>query len=162
MSGRVVLATVVTAAALFVAAPALGQSSTDGKTVTATGTGQARVHPKNRHSNSSIAAAVDAAHQAAIASALKEAHEYAVDYASAVGLTLGNILSVSDASANGFFGPYGPGGFFGPFGPGRYCGTTRRLLNHPGPGVKPVFKKVHRCIVPPFSYTTLTVTYAAS
>jgi hypothetical protein len=29
-------------------------------------------------------------------------------------------------------------------------------------GQKPKLKKVHRCIVPPFADTTLTVTYAAS
>lgn len=160
MLGRVVMATVATTA-LVAAAPALGESQTDGKTVTATGTGQARVHPKNRHSNSSIAAAVDAARKAAIGSAFNEAHEYAVDYAKQAGLTLGSVISVSDAQANGFYGP-GPGFFYGPFGPGKYCGTLRQVVGRPAPGTKPKFKKVHRCFVPPVAYTTLTVSYSAS
>jgi hypothetical protein len=28
--------------------------------------------------------------------------------------------------------------------------------------MKPKFKQVHRCIVPQFAYTTLTVTYSAT
>jgi Protein of unknown function (DUF541) len=161
MSGRSVVVAAI-AASLLMAAPALGQSQTDGKTVTATGTGQARVKPKDRHSNSSITAAFDAARKAAISSALSEAHEYALDYAKGVGLTLGSVLSVSDSQANGFYGPGGPGGFFGPFGPNKFCGTTRQVVGRPAPGTKPTFKKVHRCVVPPFAYTTLTVTYSAS
>ncbi|MGA9857863.1 MAG: SIMPL domain-containing protein, partial [Solirubrobacteraceae bacterium] len=80
--------------------------------MTATGTGQARVSPKNRHDNASIVAAYDAARHAAIAGAISQAHEYALDYAKAVGLTLGPVSSVSDAQSNF----YGPGQFFGPFG----------------------------------------------
>jgi hypothetical protein len=30
------------------------------------------------------------------------------------------------------------------------------------PGTKPTFKKVHRCIVPRFAFTSLVVTYSAS
>ena len=80
---------------LLVTAPAVAApaQSASGDTITATGTGQTRVVPKNRHSNASIAAAVDAARKASIAGALKEAHEYAVDYAKAVGMTLGSVIS---------------------------------------------------------------------
>jgi hypothetical protein len=160
MSGRILMATAV---ALVVAAvPAAAQSSpTTTKTVTATGTGQARVHPKDRKSNSSIAAAVDAARKSAIAGALTDAHDYALDFASGAGLTLGDVISVSDAQANAF-GPYGPGSFFGPFGPNRYCGAIQQVVRRPAPGVKPVFKRVHRCVVPRFAFETLTVTYSAS
>jgi uncharacterized protein YggE len=160
MSVRMAWPAAVVAAALVAAAPAVAQSpQTQDKTVTATGTGQAPVHPKNRHSNASIAAAVDAAHRAAIGSALDEAHEYALDYAKGTGLTLGGVISVSDATANGF---YGPGAFFGPFGPNQYCGTTEQPVGKVVPGIRPKLKKVHRCFVPPVSYTTLTVTFAAS
>lgn len=159
MSMRRVLPAVV-AAALIWAAPAVGQP-TSSKSVTATGTGQARVHPKNRHSSSSIAAAVDAARKAAITSALSDAKEYAADYANAAGLTLGDITSVSDVQTNGFYGP-GPGLFFGRFGPNKYCGTLRRVTVRPAPGQRPVFTRVHRCFVPPFAFTTLTVTFSAS
>jgi len=79
MSGRWLFASVLVTAALS-AAPAAAQQS-EGKTVTATGTGQARVHPTNRHSDASIVAAVDAARQAAIGDAFREAREYALDYA---------------------------------------------------------------------------------
>ena len=167
MSVRMAWPAAVVAAALVAATPAVAQSpQTQDKTVTATGTGQARVHAKNRHSNASIAAAVDAARRAAIRSAVDEAHEYALDYAKGTGLTLGSVISLSDATANGSYGPYGPGPFIGPFigpfGPNQYCGTTEQVVGKPAPGTRPKFKKVHRCYVPPFAYTTLTVTYSAS
>jgi hypothetical protein len=93
---------------------------------------------------------------------LKQAQEYAVDYAKAVGLTLGSVVSVSDAQNGGF---YGPGPFFGTFGPNQFCGTVRQPIFKKGTkGRRKVVgtKKVHRCFVPPFAYVSLTVTYAAS
>lgn len=151
----------VVLALLLGTTPAIAQPATSStaQTITATGTSQTRVVPKNRNSNASIAAAVERAHKASIAGALKEAHEYAVLYAKAVGMTLGNVISVSDAQNNGF---YGPGTFFGPFGPGRFCGTVTRVIGKPVKGQKPKLKKVHRCFVPQFAFATLTVTYAAS
>ena len=144
--------------ALVLAAPAI---AAPGSTVTATGTGQARVKPSNRHSNASIVAAYAAARKASIAGAIGEAHEYALDYARSAGLTLGPVMSVSDAQTNGY---YGPGAFFGPFGPNRFCGTLRQpIIKRTGHRVKIVrFKTVHRCIVPAFAFTTLSVTYSAS
>jgi uncharacterized protein YggE len=138
-------------AALLMTTPAVAvpAATSSGDTITATGVGQTRVVPKHPDSNASIVAAVDKAHKAAIARALKEAHEYARDYARAVGLTLGSVISVSDAQSSGVF--YGPGPFFpagiGPFGPQQYCHTV---------------KKVQRCVVPPFDAATLTVTYSAN
>jgi uncharacterized protein YggE len=151
----------VVIAFLLGATPAIAQSATSStaQTITATGTAQKPVLPKNRNSNASIAAAVKRAHKASIAGALKEAHEYAVLYAKAVGMTLGTVISVSDAQ-NGFF--YGPGTIVGPFGPGRFCGTITRVIGRPVKGQKPKLKRVHRCLVPQFASATLTVTYAAS
>ena len=151
------LALVSAVAALTAAAPATADQT---KSVTATGSAQTKVIPKNRQSNSSIAAAVEAAHQAGIPAALKDAHSYAMKYAKAAGLTLGTIQSVSDASNNGF--AYGP--VFGPFGPNQYCGTVHRPIFKVVAGKRRVVgtKKVHRCIVPQFEVTVLTVTYAAS
>lgn len=149
--------------ALAAASSAFAQPTQSAQTITATGTGQARVVPANRHNNASIAAAYDAARKAAIADALSEAKEYATDYAQGVGMTLGSAISVSDAQ-NGFYGP-GPGaGFFGPFGPGKFCGTIRPFHRVVVNGKKKFVrgKPVHRCIVPPFAFITLTVTYAAS
>ncbi len=156
---RGVLAAVVIAV-LLATTPAIAQpaQSSSAQTITATGTAQTRVAPKNRNSNASIAAAVDRARKASIAGALKQAHEYAVLYASAVGMTLGNVISVSDTQ-NGF---YGPGLYVGPFGPGRFCGTVPRPVGRPVKGQKLKFKQVHRCFVPPFASATLTVTYAAT
>lgn len=155
----VTVAAVTLIAALGAAQAASAQS---GDTITATGTGQAKVTPKNRHNSNSIATAYDAARQAAIKGALSEAHEYAVDYAEGVGLTLGSVISVTDAQANGFYEPDQI--IEGPFGPDKFCGKE---------GV-PVFKKVngkrklvkikreHRCFVPANADITLTVTYSAS
>lgn len=140
-------------------APAAAAQSSS---VTATGTNQSVVHVRDRKSNASIAAAYDAARQAAIGGALKQAHEYARDYAKAVGLTLGPVLSVSDAQ-NGAF--YGPGPFFGPFGPNQFCGTLRQPIFKKGKNGRRKLvrtKKVHRCFVPRTASVTLTVTYSAS
>ena len=153
------LALVSVVAALTAAAPAMADQS---QSVTATGTAQIKVVPKDRKSSSSIAAAVEAARQAGIPAAIKDAHGYAVKYAKAAGLTLGAIESVSDASNNNGFA-YGPG-FYGPFGPNQYCGTIRRPILKIVNGKKKVVgtKKVHRCFVPPFVVTVLTVTYSAT
>lgn len=150
-------------AGLLAASPAVAaqQPTQTAPTVTATGTGQTRVVPKDRHNNASIVAAVNSARKTSVAGALREAREYAFTYAKAVGLKLGSVISVSDVQSNGYFGPGGPYGF-GPFGPNQYCGTVQQLVRRPVKGKKPKFKKVHRCIVPRFAYTTLMVTYSAS
>lgn len=150
---------------LLSAAPAVAAVATQSGTVTATGTGQSRVLPKDRHNNASIAVAFDAARKASITGAIHDAREYALDYAHAVGLKLGPVVSVSDQQSSGFYG-YGPGasGFIGPFGPGQFCGTERQPIFKQVNGKKKVVgtKKVHRCVVPRFAYTTLAVTYSAS
>jgi uncharacterized protein YggE len=146
--------------ALLAAAPAVAAQAS---TVAATGTGQTRVLPNDRHSNASIRVAYERARKASIKGALREAHEYALDYARAVGLKLGSVVSVSDQQSSGFYGP-GPGGFIGPFGPGQFCGTIRQPIFKQVNGRRKVIgtKNVHRCIVPKFAYTTLAVTYSAS
>jgi hypothetical protein len=143
--------------ALVSAAPAAAAAA---GTVTATGTGQAKVTPSNRHSNASIIAAVDAARRVALKGAFTEAAEYAQQYATAADLTLGSVLSVSDALSNS----YGPGAFYGTFGPNQYCGTLRQPVFKRVHGHRRLtgFKSVHRCFVPPFAFVTLSVTYNAS
>jgi len=148
--------------ALLSAAPALA-APVSTSVITATGTGQVRVRPADRHSNASIAAAYQAARKASITSALSDARQYALDYAHHAGLTLGRLASISDQQNNG--GPGGPGPvFFGPFAPGQFCGTVRQpIFKHVKHGEKVIgFKKVYRCFVPPFAFTTLTLTYTAS
>jgi hypothetical protein len=148
--------------ALLMAAPAVADQS---KSVTATGVGTAKVVPKDRKSNASIAQAVDVARKAGIKGALSEAREYGQLYATAAGLKLGAVLSVSDAQSQSFggYGPFG-GPFYGPFGPNRYCGTVPRPVFKVVNGKRKVVatKRVHRCFVPSFEATTLTVTYAAT
>jgi hypothetical protein len=147
------------AVALLASAPAVAAGTSS---VTATGTGEARVLPKNRHNNASIATAYEAARKASIAGAVKDAHGYAVDYARAVGLALGPVVSVSDQQTSGFYGP--GSGFFGPFGEGQFCGTEHLAIIKRVKGRTKVIgtRKVHRCIVPKFASTVLTLTYAAT
>ncbi len=76
-------------------------------------------------------------------------------------MTLGNVISVSDAQTNSVYGP-GPDAAIGPFGPGQCCGTVTQVVGRPLKGQKPKFKKVHRCVVPRFAFISLTVTYSAS
>ena len=147
-------------AALMFAAPALAAPS---QSVTATGSAEIRVVPANRHSNASIASAVNAAQNAAIPAALTAAHARALIYAQDAGLTLGPLVAVSDAGTS-LFGPFGPGIANGPFGPGKFCGTERRpVVKRVGNRLKVVrVRKVHDCYVPRFATSTLTVTYSAT
>jgi hypothetical protein len=142
-------------AVLAMAAPAVAEQA---KSVTATGNGTVKVAPKNRHSSASIARAVDVARKAGVKGAMAEA----LEYAQAAGLTLGSVISVSDAqsAAIGYYG----GPFFGPFGPNQYCGivTQRRVKIVAGRKTVVAGKRVRRCFVPPFETTTLMVTYSAS
>lgn len=61
-------------------------------------------------------------------------------------------------------GFYGPGPFFGPFGPGQFCGTLHQPIFKRVGNRRTVVgtRKVHRCFVPAYADTTLTLTYAAS
>ncbi|MDQ6777493.1 MAG: hypothetical protein M3071_15040 [Actinomycetota bacterium] len=155
------LALVPVVAALTLAAPVLADTT---KSVTATGTSEFKVVPTNRHSNASIAAAVAIAQKLAVPGALSQAHANALLYAHDAGLTLGLVLSVSDAQTGAFYGPYGPGAFIGPFGPGKYCGTERRpVIKRTGSRIKVIrVRKFHTCYVPRYASATLTVTYSAS
>jgi hypothetical protein len=166
----------VTAAALTlaVASPALADTA---KTITATGTAAVKVVPANRNSESSIRKAVEAAEKAGVAGAMSQAREYALRYASASGMRLGGVLTVTDAPNGrylGFGGPFGGGPFGGgfggpfggPFGPNQFCGNERRpVFKRSGPKHRQKltgFKNVHVCYVPRFAATTLTVTYSAT
>ena len=145
---------------LLAAAPAVAAPTAN---VTATGTARTRVLPTNRHSNSSIQTAYEAAQQASIAGAIHDAHEYALDYAKAVGLTLGPVMSVSDQQSSPFYVSSSQP-FEGPFGPNQFCGTESQPILKRVNGREKVVrvKKVHRCIVPTFASITLTVTYSAT
>lgn len=149
MQGRVILASAAVAAVL--ATPAVARESKPAK-VTVTGVGIVRVHPKNRHSNSSIVQAVQAAEKKAGRRAFRDALTRARRDAKAAGLVLDGVISISD---RGYAGPGSP------FGPNRYCGKIRVLAQKPVPGQRPKFKKVRRCFVPRFVARQMTVKYAA-
>jgi hypothetical protein len=133
------------------------------QSITAVGTGQAKVKPANRHRNASIERAVDRAYARAVPRAVAHAREDARTIAKASGLVLGAIESV-DASASGAEGYYGPPANVGPFGPGQYCGkVTRRVHRRDAAGrLHTVTRTKRRCIVPELAFTTLAVTFAAT
>jgi uncharacterized protein YggE len=150
MQGRVILASAAVAAVLA-ATPAVARESHSAK-VKVTGAGIVRVHPKNRHSNSSIVQAVQAAEKMAGKRAFRAAFTRARRDAKAAGLVLDGVISISD---RGSAGPAGP------FGPNRYCGKIRVLAQKPVPGQRPKFKKVRRCFVPRFVFREITVKFSA-
>ena len=169
MRTRTVLPAALAAAAIA-ATPAAADTT---KSVTATGTARTAVKPADRNSNSSFAAAVETAQKAGIAGAIVDARDYATRYAAAAGLTLGSITSVSDAQTGGQGGGiafayggggFGSGAFIGPFGPNQYCGTIPQPVFKKVNGKRKLVKvkRIHRCIVPPFTTTVLTVTFAAT
>jgi hypothetical protein len=133
------------------------------QTITAVGTSQEKVAPKDPKDNDSINEAVEAAHKASIPAAIQDAREEATSLASSSGLTLGAIQSV-DENVTSFPYAYGPYGTIAPFGPGKYCGDiTRSVLKRGKDGHRHrVHVKIHRCIVPQFVTTTLAVTFAAT
>jgi uncharacterized protein YggE len=150
MQGRVILASAAVAAVLA-ATPAVARESHSAK-LTVTGVGIVRVHAKNRHSNSSIVRAVQAAEKKAGRRAFRDALTRARGDAKAAGLVLDGVISISD---RGFTGANSP------FGPNRYCGKIRVLAGKPVSGQKPKFKKVRRCFVPRFIAREITVKYSA-
>jgi uncharacterized protein YggE len=109
----------VAAASLLAAFPAAAFAQ---GTITALGSGQVGVSPKNRNNNTSIVRAVDAAERAAIPLAIRDARRSALIIANASDLALGAVESVKQEIS-----PYGPF-FFPSFGANRYCGITTRVV----------------------------------
>lgn len=143
----------VVAGALLVAFPAAAFSA---GTITALGTGQVGVSPKNRSNNTSITRAVDAAERAAVPLAVRDARRHAAIIAKASGLTLGAIESVKqEISPFGFY-------YFPNIGPGRYCGITTVAVREGNP--PKVVRRVKRrvCRVPPFAAISVSVTFTAT
>jgi hypothetical protein len=134
------------------------------QTITAVGTSQEKVTPKDPKDNDSINEAVEAAHKASIPAAIQDAREEATSLASSSGLTLGAIQSVDENVVSAPFIYGGAYGTIAPFGPGKYCGdVTRSVLKRGKDGHRHRVRiKAHRCIVPQFVTTTLAVTFAAS
>jgi uncharacterized protein YggE len=146
---------------------ATAQSPATGKSVTAIGLGQVTVTPQDRHSNTSIVAAVDASEAKAVPQAIAEARDRATALAKASGLTIGAIESVDETPQSPFF--YIPGGgpnaYPAPFGKDTYCGDERRPTfrrNAAGRRVVSGSHTVHVCRVPRFVLINLSVKFAAA
>jgi uncharacterized protein YggE len=144
-------------------APAVAQQPAAGKSVQVLGVGEADVEPENRRSNASIQRAVDEAEAEALPRAFEAARLRATELARLSGLTLGEIIAVSDVPASPY-GPFGFGPFEGTFGPGRWCGTIRRPVVRRVDGRRRrVGTRTRRvCHFPSEVYVSLTITYAAS
>ena len=143
--------------ALF-ATPAHAQQPT----LTATGTGEAKPAPEDRHSDASIHAAVDAANVAALPKAIADARAHAARLATAAGMTLGPLLSIADTPNNGYPFYYGQNGTFGN---DHFCGKVRNTKTVVRNGVRRrvAAKGTHRiCRVPPEVYATVSLTFSVS
>ena len=116
-------------------------------TITAIGTAQEKVTPKDPKDHASIKDAVEEAHKASIPAAIQEAKEEGTALATASGLTLGAIQSVDENVNGGYYPAYG---IFTPFGPNQFCGEITRSVKRHGHRVR---IKTHRCFVPPFVTT---------
>ena len=157
----------IASVAVFVlsASTAQAQSAAPDRTVAATGAASVKVvAPKDRTHEGPIRAAVEAAEAKALPHAMAAAREQATTLARLSGLTLGAIVSVSDAPSS----PYGPFGYgvYGTFGPDRFCGTVRtaviRTDKTTGKRKRVGFRTHHTCRVPATVTSSLTVTFAAS
>jgi hypothetical protein len=149
------------AAAANAQAPA---PTTQQRTLVAAGTGTINVTPKDKRDNASIVAAVKDANDRALPAALNDARTQATQLATAAGVTLGPLISLSNSGTSGsgvFYGPYYS--VVGTFGPNRFCGTVRtrsstvdsRGVRHPGR------VKSHRtCRVPSVIQRSVQLTYA--
>jgi hypothetical protein len=148
--------------AIALAAPAAAQAASD-QTITALGSGQAKIKPADRHSNASIAKAVDEAYARAVPRAIADARADGQQLAAAANLVLGAIRSVDEnvSSIGYYYGPPSPG----PFGPDTYCQTIRRVIHRRDrSGRLHVIRTKRRkvCHVPPFATATLAVTFEAA
>ena len=89
---------------LAVAAPAVAQAA-DAPTIVASGTAQVIPTPADRKDNDSIRKALEEAQDKAIPEAIAEAKEYAGKLATAAGLKLGPLVSISNARSLRTSGP---------------------------------------------------------
>src|SRR3954466_3248160 len=132
------------------------------RTIVAAGVGQVKPAPQNRTDNASIAAAVKAAYAAALPKAVADARDDAADLAKAAGVSLGELVSISNAPAQPFYGPFF-GGEIGTFGPGRFCGNVHTaVVRRDKSGRRRVtgFRTRHACRVPGTVSRSVTLTFA--
>lgn len=160
-SRRRCLVAALTVAAVPASAASAQQPAPD-RTVAAQGAASVKViAPKDRQHEAPIRAAVEAAENKALPRAIADARDKAAQLAKLAGLTLGPIVSISDAPTS-IYGPFF--GFYGTFGPDRFCGTIRTSVfkrNKAGKRVRVGTRSRHTCRVPPTVTSTVTVTFSA-
>jgi uncharacterized protein YggE len=145
------------------ASSAQAQSTAPERTVAAQGAASVTViKPEDRTHERPIHAAVEAAEAKALPRAIADARSKAAELARLAGLTLGPIVSITDAPTS----PYGPFiGFYGRFGPDRFCGTVRtpvfKKSKTTGKRVRVGTRSRHTCQIPSTVVSTVTVTFAA-
>jgi hypothetical protein len=149
------------AALTFIVLPVSAAGAQD-RSVAAQGVASVKVKPpSDRKHEAPIRAAVEAAEHKSLPRAIADARSKATDLARLAGLTLGPIVSISDAPTS----PYGPFyGFYGTFGPDRFCGTIRTSVfkrNKAGKRVRVGTRTRHTCRVPSTVTSTVVVTFAA-
>lgn len=131
-------------------------------TLTASGISEAAVKPENRKSETSIRAAVAAARAQALPKAVTRAKANALELATAAGVTLGALVSITDAAGQAnYYTPFA----YGAFGPDRYCGDVPnyKTVTRDGRKRRVRVKGTRRvCRVPSRIYATATVTFAIS
>jgi uncharacterized protein YggE len=120
---RAVLAVALFAfAAGCLAAAAQAQDAVPQRTLISAGTGQANVTPTDTKNNAAIVKAIEAAEVKALPLAIANAKSEAQALATAAGVTLGPLVSLSNAANSPFYGPFYA---FGSFGPDKFCGKAR-------------------------------------
>ena len=154
-------AQLIAAGAVLLAFPAGALAQTPPPTLTASGSALAVPEPDNRRSETSIRAAVEAAEAEALPRAVADARAHATALAAAAGLTLGALISISDAPPSPYFSIYGQ---LGTFPNGRYCGQVRRTRTVVRNGVRRRVSAGTRrvCRVPPQVVSSVQLTYAVS
>jgi Protein of unknown function (DUF541) len=148
-------------AALTIAVLPVSAARAQDRSVAAQGVASVKVTPpSDRKHEAPIRAAVEAAEAKALPRAIADARDKAANLATLAGLTLGPIVSISDAPST----PYGFYGFYGTFGPDRFCGTIRTSVfkrNKAGKRVRVGSRTRHTCRVPQTVTSTVTATFAA-
>lgn len=107
-----------------------GDGSAEGE-VSALGTASVEVEPGDPERNRSIKRAAVAARHAATVEAAAAGRRNARTLAEAAGLTLGAVVSVSEAAPVGILAFIDPSAYdtsFGTVGPGQFCGYVRRPI----------------------------------
>jgi hypothetical protein len=151
------------AVAVLVLLPAPGQAQAPSTplTLTATGTGSVKPDPVDPHSDRSIRGAVDAAVAQALPLAVGDARAEAAALASATGVQLGPLVSVSDAPAPGYPFIFSPQN--GTFGSGHFCGRQRNfktVVGSNGSRRRVPLKGTHKvCRVPSTVQVSVSLTY---